>query len=141
MDTVTSRLFCESIEEAIDEVVKACGGRKAFACEMWPSLPVREAHNRLDACLNPERREKFSPHDLMYVLKRGRAAGCHSLMRYMAGDCAYSVEVIEPEDEATRLQREFLAGVEQFKVLGSRLDRIADVLSRSNVTSLAARRS
>lgn len=128
MDTITSRLFCESIEEAMDEVIKACGGRKAFACEMWPSMPVREAHNRIDACLNPERREKFSPHDLLYVLRRGRDAGCHSLMGFLAGDAGYRAEPIEPEDEMARLQREFLAGVEAQKVTAARMERIAQAL-------------
>ena len=135
MDTPTARLFCESIEEAIDEVVKACSGRKAFACELWPSLPVREAHNRLDACLNPERREKFSPHDLLYILKRGRAAGCHSLMLFMAGETAYRVEPIEPEDERAKLQRAFADAVRVQAQLVERMERL------STVQPLQARRA
>ena len=38
-------LFHERIEDAIDEVVRQCGGRKKLACEMWPDKPAREAHN------------------------------------------------------------------------------------------------
>ncbi|MCO5213725.1 MAG: hypothetical protein M9936_28835 [Caldilinea sp.] len=34
----TPSLFVESIEEAIAEVARACGGRKAFAVAMWPCL-------------------------------------------------------------------------------------------------------
>src|ERR1700675_2688422 len=93
-------LFHERIEQAVDEVIAACGGRKAFAAEMWPEKSHRDAHNLLDACLNPERREKFAPEQLLYILRRGRAARCDGLMRYLSREAGYEdPKPIEPKDE------------------------------------------
>ena len=96
-------LFHERIEDAMDEVIRVCGGRKSFACEMWPDKPQRDAHNLLDACLNPDRREKFSPGQLLYIMKRGRAVNCNSLMFYFAAECGFDVRPIQREEEVDRL--------------------------------------
>jgi len=120
----TPSLFVESIEEAIAEVARACGGRKAFAVAMWPSLPVREAHNRFDACLNTERREKFDLLDLLYIAKRGREAGCHSLMLFIARETGYTdPQPVEPEDERAKLQREFINAQKAMTALAARMER------------------
>lgn len=120
----TPSLFCESIEEAIDEVAKACGGRKAFAVAMWPSRPVREAHNRIDACLNPGRDEKFDLSDLLYIARRGREAGCHSLVLFMARESGYTdPQPLEPEDERAKLQREFVQAQRAMSHLAARMER------------------
>lgn len=121
----TSSLFCESIEEAVVEVAQRCGGRKAFAAEMWPSMPVREAHNRFDACCNPERRETFHPSDLLYIARRGREAGCHALMLFLARESGYSdPQPLEPGDERAKLQREFAEAVRAQAKLVERMERL-----------------
>ncbi len=120
----TPSLFVESIEEAIAEVARVCGGRKAFAVAMWPALPVRDAHNRFDACLNPERREKFDLSDPLYIAKRGREAGCHSLMLFIARDTGYTdPQPVEPEDERAKLQREFIQAQKAMTQLAARMER------------------
>lgn len=120
----TPSLFCESIDDAIAEVARVCGGRKAFAAAMWPSLPVREAHNRFDACLNPERREQFHPSDLLYIARAGREAGCHSLILFLARESGYTDPApIEPEDERARLQREFINAQKALQALASKMER------------------
>lgn len=120
----TPSLFVDSIEEAIAEVARVCGGRKAFAASMWPSLPVREAHNRFDACLNPERREHFHPSDLIFIAKAGREAGCHSLMLFLAREAGYAdPQPVEPEDERARLQREFVQAQRAMAQLAARMER------------------
>lgn len=96
-------LFHERFEDAIDEVIRVCGGRKRFACEMWPDKPARDAHNLLDACLNPERRERLSPAQVMYIAKRGAESGCHAVMQYMAAECGYEIKPITKAEEADRL--------------------------------------
>lgn len=103
MNSTQDFLFYESVEQAIDAVVNACGGRKKFACEMWPDKPQRDAHNLLDACLNPERREKFSPAQMLYIMKRGKDAGCHAVARYMGLETGYEFTPITPEAERDRL--------------------------------------
>lgn len=120
----TPSLFVESIEEAVAEVARVCGGRKAFAAAMWPSLPVRDAHNRFDACLNPERREQFHPSDILYILRRGREAGCHSLMLFLARESGYTdPQPMEPEDERAKLQREFVQAQRAMAQLAARMER------------------
>jgi hypothetical protein len=120
----TPSLFVESIDEAVAEVAHACGGRKALAVSMWPSLPVRDAHNRFDACCNPERREQFHPSDLLYIARRGREAGCHSLMLFIARETGYSdPQPLEPEDERANLQREFIRAQKGLEALAKRMER------------------
>ena len=122
---LTDRLFCETVEEAIDEVCKAHGGRKKSAVELWPSMGVREAHNRMDACLNPERREKFDPAEITWFIKLGRQIGCHSMMRHFAQEGGYQEPVpIEPEDERARLQREYIDAVARFERLQTNLIKV-----------------
>ena len=61
----------DRIEDAIDEVIHRCGGRKAFATDLWPHKAQRDAHNLLDACLNPDRRE--SSHQAPWCISPGAA--------------------------------------------------------------------
>ena len=98
-----SALFHERIEDAIDEVVRHCGGRKAVAVEMWPDKPPREAHNLMDACLNPERRERFSPSQVLYIARLGAQVGCHALMNYLGRECGYDIKPITRAEEVDRL--------------------------------------
>lgn len=78
-------------------------GRKKLACEMWPDKPAREAHNLMDACLNPERRERFSPSQVLYIARRGREADCHALMNYLGAECGYEVKPVSKAEEVDRL--------------------------------------
>lgn len=122
------RLFCESVEEAIDEVCKANGGRKKTAVELWPSSGVREAHNRMDACLNPERREKFDPQEIVWFITLGRRISCHSLMRYLSQQGSYvEPQPIEPEDEKARLQREYIDAVNRLAKLQTDINRVTSL--------------
>ena len=96
-------LFHERFEDALDEVIRVCGGRKAFAVEMWPDKPARDAHNLLDACLNPERRERFSPTQVMYIARRGADAGCHAVMQFLGRELGYDIKPVTKAEEADRL--------------------------------------
>lgn len=96
-------LFYDRIENALDAVIAACGGRKKMAGELWPDKPVRDAHNLLDACLNHERREKFDPTQIIYILRRGREVGCHGAMNFIAGETGYAATPVSPEAERDRL--------------------------------------
>lgn len=128
----TPSLFCDSIEEAVAEVALACGGRKAFAAAMWPALGTREAHNRFDACCNPERREMFHPSDLLYIIRRGREVGRHSVMLFLAREAGYSDPIpLEPEDERAKLQREFAEAVRAQAKLVERMERLNAASLRS----------
>lgn len=104
MESMQSSLFHERVEDALDEVIRHCGGRKKVACEMWPDKPAREAHNLMDACLNPERRERFAPSQVLYLARRGREVGCHAMMAYFARECGYAeVKPITKDEEVDRV--------------------------------------
>lgn len=112
MDTRQEPLFFERIEDAIDHVIRQCGGRKKLAVDLWPAKPARDAHNLLDACLNPERREKLAPHELLFVMRKGRESGCHALMHYLADECTYERPLPRNrEREKDDLQRQFVQAV------------------------------
>ena len=124
-------LFHERIEDALLAVIQACGGRKTFAVEMFgETKSQRDAHNLLDAMLNPERRERFSPEQLMYVARRGRAVGCHAVMEYLARDVGYTCEPIEPEDQVAELQREFVTAVERLQQIQQQLSRVPAAVAK-----------
>ena len=117
-------MFFDRIEDAVAAVVDCCGGRKKFASEMFPEKGARDAHNLLDAMLNPERRERFSPDQLLYVVRRGREAGCHAVMAYLAQEAGYAAPVpIDPKDQEAELQRQFVEAVGALQGIQQRLLR------------------
>jgi len=118
-------LFHERVEEAIAAVIDACGGRKKIASELWPDKPLRDAHNLLDACLNPGKREKFDPSQIVYIAKRGRQAGCHYLMQFICREVGYCDPIpLEPEDERAKLQREFVEAQKSMAGMMARMERV-----------------
>lgn len=96
-------LFHERIEDAVDDVARACGGRKKLACELWPDKPARDAHNLFDACMNVDRRERFSPSQLMYILRRGREVGCHAMIQFIDQDAGYESKPVGLEAQRDRV--------------------------------------
>lgn len=122
------QLFFDRMEDALAAVIDQCGGRKKFASEMFPDKPLRDAHNLLDAMLNPERREKFSPEQVLYVAKRGREVGCHAVMLYQAREAGYADPVpIDPADREAELQRQFIDAVSVLQGLQKQMQGIAAV--------------
>jgi hypothetical protein len=118
-------LFHETFEDALAEVMSRCGGRKSFAQEMSSAKPPREAHNHVDACLNPERREKFSPAEVLYIARKGREVGCHAVMRYLCQELGYAdPQPIEPRDELAELQRAWIQSVQVQQKLADRMERL-----------------
>ena len=105
-------LFHESLEEALGEVVRALGGRKRVAMEMWPTKSARDAHNHLDAVLNPTRPEKFGIAELLWLVRRGREARCHAAMAYISEYCGYADPTpVDPADKQAQLQEQFVQSV------------------------------
>lgn len=118
-------LFFERMEEALAAVIDRCGGRKAFAAELFPDKPMRDAHNLLDAMLNPDRREKFAPAQVAYVVRRGREVGCHAVMQFLARDAGYAEPVpVDPADVEAELQRSFIDAVDRLESIKAELQRV-----------------
>lgn len=118
-------LMHETINDAAREVVAAAGGPKKVGPMLWPELPVDQSGGKLRDCLNPDRRERLNPDQLVYVARPGRQIGCHAIAVFLARECGYAdPQPVEPEDEIARLQREF---VEATKALGALAAKIESV--------------
>lgn len=117
-------LFYETFNDALDAVVKACGGAKSVACKMWPEKTPDAAHRLLLACLNEGRVEKLSPEHVLMLLRMGRERNCHAAINYLARESGYSDPApIEQEDEKARLQREFIEAQRSMSMLANRMEK------------------
>jgi hypothetical protein len=119
-------LINETITDAVQELVKAAGGAKVVGQMLYPELAADHAGNKLRACLDDERREKFSPQQIVFLLRLGRQVGCHALMIFMAREAGYSDPVpVDPENEIARLQREFVEATKSLHHMASRIEAIS----------------
>lgn len=117
-------LFYEDIDDALSEVIRACGGAKVVSSKLWPEKTPDAAHRLLLACLNEHRPERLSPEHVLLLLKMGRACGCHAGMNFIARDTGYDdPKPVEPEDERARLQREFIEAQKAMQMLAGRMER------------------
>lgn len=107
----------ESLNDALIECVKACGGSKAVGHRLWPEKAVDAAQRHLLACLNEDKPERLSPEHLMLLLRMSREHGHHGGVQFILSALSYAPTTpIEPKDEAAELQRqaaELLAGLER----------------------------
>jgi hypothetical protein len=120
-------LFHEDINDALRAAVKACGGTKVVACRLWPEKTMNDAQSYLNDCLNSARPAKLSPEQTLLLLKWAREAGFHGALDYICSEAGYAQPVpIEPEDELTKLLREYLEGQKRGGTLQAKIDeRIA----------------
>lgn len=123
-------LFYESINDALDACVKACGGAKVVGCQLWPDKPPEAAHRLLLACLNEGRAEKLNPDQVLFVLRMARERGFHAGINFIARETGYAdPQPIEPEDERARLQREFIEAQKAMQKLADRMERVGLIRS------------
>lgn len=100
----------ESLNDALIECVKACGGSKAIGALLWPEKGPESAQRTLLDCLNDDRPQKLAPEQVLLILRQARERGCHAGMQYLAAALSYAEPVpIEPRDEADELRRQVLA--------------------------------
>lgn len=121
----------ETFNDALIDVVKALGGSKVVGSDMRPELPAAQAGAWLRDCLNSDRREKLSPDQVLYLLRRAREAGYHGAMNFIGADAHYEVSPIEPEVEAVRVMREGMAAVGGLEALVTRMERAAASIAGS----------
>lgn len=124
-------LFCDTIADALRDVIRTAGGAKAVGALLWPSLPADQASSRVNDSLNPDRRQHFSEHELLHLLSIGRRHGCHTAMQFIARTTGYSdPQPVEPSDQLQALQREFIEQARALKALSARIETIS---SRANI--------
>jgi hypothetical protein len=121
-------LFCESLTDAIRDVVRACGGTKVVGCKLWPEKTPDAAARLLADCLNDSRPERLTPDHLMLLARMGRERGCHSVMAYMLAELGYAPPVpVEPADEAAELQRKYVEATKALLKMAERIERLRAV--------------
>lgn len=125
--TAQDSLFAEDILDALGDVVRAMGGAKTVGPMMRHNaeMPPLQAAKWLLDCLNKERRERFTPDQVLWLLREGRRVGCHSAINFLCDDAGYSrPNPIEPEDEAAALMRDYIESVKLQKRLADRMERL-----------------
>ena len=118
-------LFHESLNDALREVVqnprRNQEGRRADAAR-----EERRRGRALDQRLpQPDRREKFDPEQVLWLLREGRKVGCHSGMHFPLLGVRYAAaQPIEPKDELAELQRNFIEASKHLSRMADRIERI-----------------
>lgn len=99
----------------------ACGGKKAFACELRPDLadePEKALRWLLD-CLNPDRRQELHADHLRKACKVGMAHSCHILKHWFDDATGYERTSVAPK----KTEHELLAA--ELQTLAARATDIA----------------
>lgn len=122
-------LFFDDVNEAIKALVQYLGGPKKVGPMLRPELTIDAAATYIRDCVNQDRREKLSPEQLLLLMKKGREAGCHVLMGFLADDSGYKApEPLEPEDEAAELMKAFIATGESMKAISARMEKLSNLV-------------
>jgi len=118
------KLFHETLNDALVELVGALGGAKKVGAAIRPEKTVDEAARWVRDCLNADRRERFEPEHVLWLMREGRKANCHAAMDFIADSAGYECKPVDPVEEAANLQRQF---IESVKVQRRMLDRLGEL--------------
>lgn len=117
--------FFDDVDDALREAVRQLGGHKKVGPLLRPELPVDQASNWLRDCLNTDRREKLSPHQVLLIMRLAAQAGYHGLMAYVAFAAGYETpRPVDPADQEAELQRKFIDAVEGLQDIQKQLQRV-----------------
>lgn len=117
--------FYEDLNDALRDVVRQLGGNKRVGALLRPELPLAQAENWMRDCLNPDRREKLSPEQVVLLLVEASKAGAHGCMSFLAMQCGYETpRPVRPEDQEAALQTKFIDAVEQLQGIQQQLARV-----------------
>lgn len=120
-------LFHEDLDAALAHVIAALGGNKRVGAALWPEESPDAAARKLADCMNPDRPQFLKGKQILWILAEGRRKGVHSAMAFINQECGYAApQPLEPEDEAVKLQREFIQAKEQMAQLLARMERVGE---------------
>lgn len=119
----------ESVNDALLAAVNAMGGFKKVGPVLRPELPIDQAANWLRDCLNPSRREKLAPEQVMLVLRRARESGYHAAMHFVAFDTGYKATPVDPKNQLEQLQERFIEAVDTLASIKATMERVQRVRS------------
>lgn len=114
-------------DDALSGAVMALGGWKKVGCLLRPELAHKPdiAAQWVRDCLNPDKRERLNPHQLLLLLKLAKDAGYHAAKHWLDSELGYEQgRPLDPTDEQAQLQREFIAAVQTSKRIAERIERL-----------------
>jgi len=114
-------------DDALSGAVMALGGWKKVGCLLRPELAQKPdiAAQWVRDCLNPDKRERLNPHQLLLLMRLGREAGYHATKHWLDAELGYEQGgPIDPRDEAAKLQRDFIAAIQLSKALAEKMERL-----------------
>lgn len=79
----------ERFEDALDEDIRAIGGRKIVACRLRPELKPQDAHTWLNSCLNPDRRHHLDHSYIRLIIKWAKDVGAMAAHTYWCADVEF----------------------------------------------------
>jgi non-ribosomal peptide synthetase component F len=91
------------MSDALSDAVRALGGAKVVGSQLWPEMSVESAHRKLLDMLSPNRAEKFSPDQVVWLLRSARLAGYHGAMQWLCSETGYECKPLDPAIERDRL--------------------------------------
>ncbi|MES2319974.1 MAG: hypothetical protein V4631_21040 [Pseudomonadota bacterium] len=130
----TQQPYChiESINDALAAAVRALGGPKKVGATLKPEKTIHEAACWVTDCLNPDRAAEFHPSHVQFLLREACKVDFHESMNFMCGDAGYrNPAPIDPEDEKSRLMREFIDATE-------RNERLVEQIKHLNIGGIRA---
>lgn len=118
-------LFFEDIYEALRTDIMALGGPKNVGHMLWPDKPADKAGELLNNCLNRTRNEKLDPEQVQFIKREARKRGSFATAYFCCDDAGFArPQPLEPEDEAAKLQRKFIAATAEMRELMVKLERL-----------------
>jgi hypothetical protein len=114
-------------DDALSGAVMALGGWKKVGCLLRPELAPKPdiAAQWVRDCLNPDKRERLNPHQLLLLLRLAREAGYHAAKHWLDSELGYEQgRPLDPTDEQAQLQRDFIAAVQTSKRIAERIERL-----------------
>lgn len=117
----------DNVNDAMQATVNALGGYKKVGPMLRPELPIDQAAGWLRDCLNPGRREKLAPEQLLLILRKAREVGYHAAMNFLAFDTGYKADPMDPVSLESQLQERFIEAVQHLQGIQKRMERVQRV--------------
>jgi len=127
MEQTQTELWHDSWEEALKDVVHVLGGPKKVGATLWPSKNPQDAGRYLNHCLDPERNEKLSLHEIEWLMREGSKASMHTSMTYLSRRCQYEdPKPVTKEHQITSIRKEVLSMGKGLRLALDRLEKLED---------------
>lgn len=119
-------LFMQDEFEALKVDVARAGGAQVIGDMLWPDKGPIKAGEHLNNCLSRDRREKLDYSQIIFIKAEARKVGSFAAQRYENEVIGLAPPVaIEPEDEAAKLQRQFIESQKAMDAILKRMERLS----------------